>query len=148
MVINLKKALEIAIAREIEAVSFYNQFAEVVSDKAVRAMLIDLAQEEEHHRQKLEEIVLTEIEADPGKSVDLALTDNFVAEPFFSDIPLQDLFIKAAQKEKQAAAFYSQLARATSLIKVKKLFLYLEEQEKSHKLRLELESERLFFPED
>lgn len=146
--ISWTEALRIAVAREEAAAATYYQWAEQVKDKAVKEMLIDLAKEEENHKRKLEGLTPDQVRAFSTKSIDLALTDNLLAEPFSADLPLQDLLIRAIKKEKEAAAFYSQLSQRATNAEVKNLFLYLEEQEKSHKLRLELEYERLFLPED
>lgn len=148
-IINWKQALEIAIKREIEAASTYERLAEMVQDPAVKELLIDLIREEKEHKQKLEKLDWTNLkEEDLAEPLDLGLTDNLIAESLSSEIALQDLLIKAAQKEKQAAIFYANLAKSAKSSRLKRLFRFLEKQEKSHKLRLELEYERLFLPED
>lgn len=147
--INWKQALEIAIKREIEAASTYERLAEMVQDPAVKELLIDLIREEKEHKQKLEKLDWTNLkEEDLAEPLDLGLTDNLIAESLSSEIALQDLLIRAAQKEKQAAIFYANLAKSAKSSRLKRLFHFLEKQEKSHKLRLELEYERLFLPED
>ncbi len=121
----------------------------MVKDPAVKELLIDLVQEEEGHKQKLERVDWTNImEENLFEPLDLGLTDNLIAEPLSSEMAIQDILIRAAQKEKQAATFYASLAKAAKSSRLKRLFRFLEKQEKSHKLRLELEYERLFLPED
>lgn len=142
------EAIKQAIVREEEAASTYYQLAERVDDKAVKEMLIELAKEEENHKRKLEELNLENLQDVSAEIIDLALTDNLLAVPFSPEMSLQDLLIRAIRKEKEAAAFYWQLSQKATSPELKKLFLFLEEQEKSHKLRLELEYERLFLPED
>lgn len=147
--IDWKQALEIAIRREIEAASTYQYLAGIAKDPAVKELLIDLTQEEEKHRQKLERLDWIDLkEEDLSEPLDLGLTDNLMAESLSPEMGIQDLLIKAAQKEKQAATFYASLAKAAKSSSLRRLFRFLEKQEKSHKLRLELEYERLFLPED
>jgi rubrerythrin len=144
-----KKAIEIAINREIEAASSYRQLAAKAMEESVRELFLDLAQEEDKHKEKLEKLDWSNLaEEDLDRPVDLGLTDGLIVESLSPEIPLQDLLVRAAQKEKQAATFYASLAQTTKSMRLKRLFRYLEKQEKSHKLRLELEYERVFLPED
>ncbi len=146
---NWHQAIEIAINREIEAASTYQRLAERVKDPAVKELLIDLTKEEEKHRERLENLDWTSIKEESLlEPQDLGLTDNLLAESLSPEMGIQDLLIKAAQKEKQAATFYAALAMAAKSSRLKRFFRFLEKQEKSHKLRLELEYERLFLPED
>jgi rubrerythrin len=60
----------------------------------------------------------------------------------------QDLLIFAAKKEKKAADLYIDLAKRSLSKEQKALFEFLAKQEKSHKLRLELEYEKHVLWED
>jgi len=147
--ITWEKAIEIAINREIEAASTYRQLAGKAQEGPLKELLLDLAQEEDKHKEKLEKLDRSNLaEEDFTQPVDLGLTDRLIVESLSPEIPLQDLLVRAAQKEKEAATFYASLAQTTKSIRLKRLFRYLEKQEKSHKLRLELEYERIFLPED
>lgn len=147
--INWPKLLEIAINREIEAASTYQHLAETVKDLAVKELLIDLTQEEKKHQRKLERLDWTEEkEGNLSEPLDLGLTDKLIADSLFPEMTIQDLLVKAFQKEKQAATFYASLAKVAKSSRLKKFFRFLEKQEKSHYLRLKLEYERLFLPED
>ena len=73
---------------------------------------------------------------------DLKISDYLVEEPPSPDMNFQDLLILAAKKEQKAVDLYSDLERKVSKKELKKLFEFLIQQEKSHKLKLEEEYEK------
>lgn len=144
-----QRALTLAIAREEEAAANYRRMQEIASDPATRQLLAELEGEEKKHKMKLTSLTDESFSSeDLAEPEDLGLTDELIPDPLTPELSLQDLLIRAAQKEKQAALFYASLASQTSSARLKRLFRFLEKQEKSHKLRLELEYERQFLPED
>lgn len=144
-----QEALTLAISREEEAAANYHRWQELASDPATKQLLAELESEEKNHKQKLESLTPDSLAAtEIIEPEDLGLTDKLIPDQLTPEISLQDLLIRAAQKEKQAALFYASLARQTRSARLKRLFRFLEKQEKSHKLRLELEYERQFLPED
>ena len=54
----------------------------------------------------------------------------------------QDLLIFAAKKEQQAVELYTSMKAAVDSDELKKMFDFLVEQEKEHKLKLETEYEK------
>jgi rubrerythrin len=61
---------------------------------------------------------------------------------------LQDLLIFAAKKEAKAVQLYTRLAGQSKNREQKDLFEFLVKQEKSHKLKLEMEYEKHILQED
>ncbi len=144
-----QQALSLAITREEEAAANYHRMFEIATDPATKQLLAELEAEEKKHKAKLETLTVESFSSeDLAEPEDLGLTDKLIPDALTPEISLQDLLIRAAQKEKQAAQFYASLARQTRSARLKRLFRFLEKQEKSHKLRLELEYERQFLPED
>jgi rubrerythrin len=60
----------------------------------------------------------------------------------------QDLLIFAAKKEQEAVDLYSNLEENAEDDELKKLFQFLAQQEKAHKLKLEKEYEEHVLEED
>ena len=73
---------------------------------------------------------------------DLKISDYLVEEPPSAEMTFQDLLIFAAKKEQSAVEMYSKLAERSKSDELKKLFAFLVEQEKDHKLKLESEYEK------
>jgi rubrerythrin len=71
-----------------------------------------------------------------------------VEEPPSAEMTFQDLLIFAAKKEQSAVEMYSALAEKSKSDELKKLFEFLIEQEKNHKLMLESEYEKHVLEED
>jgi len=141
--------LSLAISREEEAAATYHRLQAIATDPATKQLLLELEEEEKKHKKKLETLDQEDLLSSEVPEVeDLGLTDNLIAEPLSPELSLQDGLIWAAQKEKQAALFYAAWAKKVRSPQLKRLFRFLEKQEKSHKLRLELEYERQFLPED
>ena len=137
-----EEAVEFAIEREEEAIQAYGEMSRKVKTPGLRELLLELQKEEKNHRKLLEELSRDKIDFLESVSVpDLKISDYTVDEPTGADMSLQDLLIFAAKKEQKAADFYAELAKTSKKKKLKKLFDYLVQQEKTHKLKLETEYE-------
>jgi len=100
-------------------------------------------EEERNHKKLLQDITEEKVESLEVKEVDdLEISDYLVEEPPSPDMNFQDLLILAAKKEQKAVDLYSDLERKVSKKELKKLFEFLTQQEKSHKLKLEEEYEK------
>ena len=138
-----------AIRREEEAVKTYGDLLEIAQEESARKLLLDLRDEEKNHKRILQGLTEARAEATAGKDVrDLKVSDYLLAEPLDPAMNFQDLLIFAAKKEKKAVDLYRDLAKEAKTGKLKRLFEYLEKQEKAHKLRLELEYEKRILWED
>ena len=138
-----------AIEREEEAVQSYGEIARDASDPVVRALLLDLQSEEKNHKRLIENIVDGKASALAVHEVpDLKISDPLVEEPIGPESGIQDLLIHAARKEAQAVELYTGLRDAVSDPEFRRLLVFLIQQEKTHKLRLEQEYERQILQED
>lgn len=135
--------IEFAIKREEEAIKAYGDIAAIAKTPGLKKLLLDLQEEERNHKKLLQEITEEKIESLEIKEIaDLKISDYLVEEPPSSDMNFQDLLILAAKKEQKAVDLYSDLKKKSSNKELEKLFEFLIQQEKSHKLKLEEEYEK------
>lgn len=141
--------IQFAIQREEEAARTYGRLLKMAKDPSARRLLEDLRQEERNHKKILLGVTKVRIDAAASKDVqDLKISDYLVAEPLTAEMNFQDLLIFAAKKEKKAVDLYQDLAKKAKKDEQKRLFEFLVKQEKSHKLRLEIEYEKHVLWED
>lgn len=135
--------IEFAIKREEEAIKAYGDIAGIAKTPGLKKFLLDLQEEERNHKKLLQDITEEKVESLEIKEVDdLKISDYLVEERPSPDMNFQDLLILAAKKEQKAVDLYSDLERKVSKKELKKLFEFLTQQEKSHKLKLEEEYEK------
>lgn len=135
--------IEFAIKREEEAIKAYGDIARIAKTPGIKKLLLDLQEEERNHKKLLQDITEEKVESLEIKEVDdLKISDYLVEELPSPDMNFQDLLILAAKKEQKAVDLYSDLERKVSKKELKKLFEFLIQQEKSHKLKLEEEYEK------
>ena len=138
-----------AIRREEEAAKVYGEMMAMAKEESARKLLLDLQEEERNHKRVLQGLTEARTTLASGKDVrDLKISDYLVDEPLEPAMNFQDLLIFAAKKEKKAVELYKDLAKEAETKELKRLFEYLEKQEKAHKLRLELEYEKRVLWED
>jgi len=138
-----------AIRREEEAAKTYGEMMAMAKEESARKLLLDLQEEEKNHKRVLQGLTEARTTLASSKDVrDLKISDYLVDEPLEPAMNFQDLLIFAAKKEKKAVELYKDLAKEAETKELKRLFEYLEKQEKAHKLRLELEYEKRVLWED
>jgi rubrerythrin len=138
-----------AIRREEEAAKVYGEMMAMAKEESARKLLLDLQEEERNHKRVLQGLTEARTTLASGKDVrDLKISDYLVDEPLEPAMNFQDLLIFAAKREKKAVDLYKDLAKEAETKELKRLFEYLEKQEKAHKLRLELEYEKRVLWED
>ena len=141
--------IRFAIKREEEAAKGYGELQKIAQEEAAKKLLQDLEEEEKNHKKILQGLTKVKMEASATEDVnDLKISDYLVEEPLNPEMNFQDLLIFAAKKEKKAAGLYQDLAKKSKKEEQKKLFEFLAKQEKTHKLRLELEYEKHVLWED
>jgi len=141
--------IKFAISREEAAVDAYGDMSEKTTTPGLRELLLDLQSEEENHKKLLEDISEEQIESFKSEEViDLKISDYLTEEPPSEDMTFQDLLILAAKKEQAAVDLYTKLGEDSGNEELKKLFDFLIEQEKSHKLKLETEYEKHVLEDD
>ncbi len=144
-----KEIIEFAIRNEEKAIHSYGSLAEISRTPGLKKLLLELQEEEENHKKLLQEITEEKIESLEIEEVtDFKISDYLEEEPPGSDMNFQDLLILAAKKEQKAVELYSDMERKVENKELKKLFEFLIQQEKSHKLKLEEEYEKHVLEED
>lgn len=138
-----KDFIEFAIKREEEAIKAYGDIVEIAKTPGLKKLLLDLQEEERNHKKLLQDITKDKIDTLEIKEVsDLKISDYLVEEPPSPDMNFQDLLILAAKKEQAAVDLYSDMESKVNEEELKKLFQFLVQQEKTHKLKLEEEYEK------
>ncbi len=143
------EVIQFAVKKEEEAARDYGKLLKVAKEQSARKLLEDLREDEKNHKKILLGLTKVKVDASANKDVkDLKISDYLVAEPLTPEMNFQDLLVFAAKKERKAVDLYTSLAKKAKTKSQKKLFEFLVKQEKSHKLRLELEYERHVLWED
>lgn len=146
-----KEIIQFAIEREEEAALHYGKLARKAKDTGVKTLLKELQEDERRHKKILQGLTSQKIGLALAKDVaDLKISDYLVEEALAPEMNFQDLLIFAAKKEQRAAELYDRLAKKVKDKDKdkKKLFQFLVKQEKSHKLRLEIEYDKHVLWED
>jgi rubrerythrin len=141
--------IQFAIKRETEAAQGYSRLRKIAQEESAKKLLQDLEGEEKKHKRILQGLTKAKVDVSASKDIqDLKISDYLIEEPLGPEMNFQDLLIFAAKKEKKAVELYQDLAKITEKKEQKKLFEFLAKQEKTHKLRLELEYEKRVLWED
>lgn len=144
-----EEIIKFAIEKEEEAIQSYGKMMNMAKTQSLKKMLQELQDEEKSHKTLLQNVSKEKLDSSEIKDiVDLHISDYLVEESLSVEMSLQDLLIFAAKKEEKAIEFYSDLMVKAEREEIKKLFEFLVQQEKSHKLRLENEYEDHFLEED
>jgi rubrerythrin len=146
---SMSDIIAFAIGREIEAAEGYGRMAGMATMPGLRDLLLELKGEEENHRRLLENLTFARVEEGAAAPVaDMGLSDALADVPPAPDMTLQELLIFAARKEKKAEDLYRGLARSSQVAEHRKIFEYIADQERTHKLKLETEYEKHVLSED
>jgi len=136
----INAVLDFAIGKEQEAIDFYNNMAEKLSNKAMKEAFEQFAREEMGHKAKLFDIQQKGIFSVSAEAItDLKIADFIVAGSPSQDMTYQDALILAMNAEKAAFRLYSALAEKAPYAELKSTFLMLAQEEAKHKLRFEIE---------
>ena len=134
--------VKFAIEREEAAYDTYGDMIEMTETPGLKEMLSDLQSEEQNHKKLLQDITQVQFgDVEIHDVIDLKISDFLTEEPPTPDMSFQDLLILAAKKEQEAVDLYTGMRAAAGSDNLIKLFDFLIEQEKSHKLKLEKEYE-------
>lgn len=140
---NFQDILDFAIKREEEAIEGYGKMRDIAKTPGIEKLLVELQEEEKKHKDLLENVDLDKIESlEVHEVTDLKISDYLVEEPLSAEMTFQDLLIFAAKKEQKAVELYTKMGQKAGSEELRKLFEFLIEQEKTHKLKLEDEYEK------
>ena len=138
-----------AIKKEDEAIKGYENMIKIAKMSAVKQLVQELQDEERNHKKLLRGLTEGKIESyEPHNVIDLKISDTPEEEKLDADIDFQGLLIHAAKEEQRAVELYSHLRKLSPSRELRKLFDFLIEQERSHKLKLETEYEKHVLQED
>ncbi len=132
--------LDFAINQEQESVDFYNNLASKSSNKVMRNVFEQFAQEEMGHKAKLLDIQQKGIyDVSSEKIMDMKIADYIVNVKPSPQMTYQEVLVLAMNKEKAAFKLYLGLSERAPGNELKNFFIMLAQEESRHKLRFELE---------
>lgn len=144
-------AVNLAIKKEKEAVTFYIQAAEIVKNPGTRTMLKEFVTAEEKHVKILKEAKESETMAKVGTKPlppSMDLTKYLVNEPITENSTPQDVMIAAMKREELAIALYTEQTAAFSGTALASIFQNLLQWEKEHKEWLEAEYDKVILKDN
>jgi rubrerythrin len=137
---NIDDILDFAIAREQDAVDFYNRLAGNARNNDMKKTFEQFAQEEMGHKARLVKIKEEGVVSLPNEKVaDLKVADYVVLESEREDMNYEQALVLAMKREKAAFKLYMALSDRVDKAEYKELFKQLAQEESRHKLRFELE---------
>jgi rubrerythrin len=140
---DVEEILYFAISREVEANVFYNLLSQYIDDEQVKAICDEFATEELEHKARLElEImklgnVVKPLAGSgrPGRAAGRPLD--------YMQLNLPELILLAMEKEKVSFRLYIDLLALVEDKQSRQTILEIAEEEARHKMRFELEYDRL-----
>ena len=134
--------LDYAIDQEQQAADFYTSLAARAEKAGMKKMLLDFAEEEKRHKERLLAVKAGERKLTPEKEVlDLKVSDYLVEVDAGDNISFQDALIVAMKRERAAFKLYSDMGQKVTDTNLKQVFLGLAKEESKHKLFFETEYE-------
>ncbi len=129
-----KEILGVAVKSEIEAEKLYSKLSEMVEEVVLKERLKWLKGEEEKHRKTLENLFY---KAFPGEKISVQMVSivpgvKDVEERVRKESSASELMKLAIEVERASEKFYIYFAEKSEDEKVKLLFEYLGEMERSH----------------
>ena len=140
---SVDEILDFAIEREIEAIQLYTDLAGKVENPKMRKVLKGFAEEELEHKEKLETVKVEGIVLQEEEVGSLGIADYIEGGEARPDMSYRDVLILAMKKESVSVNLYSDLARMAQDEELGDMFSALAQEEAEHKLRFELEYDRL-----
>jgi len=146
---DVKKIIETAIKKEIEAYNFYHGVADKAKNPMLKDLFAELAGEEMKHRELLQGMLTKDISKMKfDASHDYKVGDNLPTPDLKVGMkPLEGLVI-AIKRELEAMQMYTQLSKLAKDTETQFLFSQLANMERSHKARLEDIYTNMAFPEN
>jgi rubrerythrin len=134
------EVLDYAIDQEQQAADFYASLAERAEKAGMKKILLDFAEEETRHKERLLAVKAGEHELTPEQEVlDLKISDYLVEVDESPDISYQDALIVAMKRERAAYELYSDMAEKVPESNLRRVFIGLAKEEAKHKLFFESE---------
>lgn len=138
------QAIDYAITREEDSAIMYMELAKKVANPEISEFFRLLAQEEFEHKKILEfEAIKIGKTIKINDTVDIDPDEVIFEENSLIDIDYREALIMAIKKEDMAFQLYSQLAAQVDNPELKHALLELAEEEIKHKMRFQVEYERI-----
>jgi len=133
----IKRAIEFAMEKELEAEAFYKEWAAKVKSPAVVALFAEMAATEHGHYEMLAHLTPEDLPGGEGAPApqDLKISEMLVGAEATENMNVQEAMILAMKREEGAAALYDELARAGG--ETQSLFESLANDERKHKNQIE-----------
>jgi rubrerythrin len=148
--VNFQQALNYAISKEKEAAALYIRMANISTDPQAKSFLLDMSKEEERHEHMLNELAtrgaIEDIEF--SHPPDMKIVEYLKPSKSAPEMTYQEALLFAAQREKEAAEYYTHMAGIVADATAEELFKSLASWELGHKAKVEAEYERYFMPEN
>jgi|WetSurMetagenome_2_1015567.scaffolds.fasta_scaffold330654_1 rubrerythrin len=142
--------LKLAIRREIESQQLYRSLADRVAQDAARYAFTVLFHQELEHQQILEKYLnggYTQGILNLRQVIDYKIAESLDQPVITPEMPLPDIFLLAADREKKAHEFYQQLAGIHPPGEIRSLFGKLASEELGHKQKVEQMYTEVAFPQ-
>jgi rubrerythrin len=144
----IRQVIALAVQKEEAAAELYGRMAREADDPAVRALLEDLDADERRHQQVLLGIDPAKIPAfAEGELRAPRLAEFLQVRPVSPASRLQDVLVYAIRREREATAFYSDMAERVHDGVLRDVFEGLAAMENGHLVRLEDLYESTFMSE-
>ena len=136
----IDERLDYAIDQEQQAADFYTSLAGRAEKAGMKEVLLEFAEEEKRHKERLLAVKTGEHELTPEQEVlDLKISDYLVEVDESDDISYQDALIIAMKRERAAYELYSDMAEKVPESQLKEVLAGLAKEEAKHKLFFESE---------
>ena len=135
----IEEALDFAIDREQEAVTFYNELAINSESGQSRDILLGFSVEEASHRRKLQAVKRnTDTLPSPTSTSIFVADDQSLTVKASPDLTFKEALLLAISLEKEAASLYLDMSRSSTDESLKTLFKQLAFEETAHETRFQI----------
>jgi rubrerythrin len=151
MINELTELLDIAIDREIASEAFYVASQKKTADQGAIELMQELAREEAKHYQWIKGLKGKAVSTQswhPEKVPDLMVSEYLIDTPISDSAMLQDVITAAMKREQYSMEFYSKMKHLSEDRPVKQLCERLMQEERNHKMKLEIFYDDLFYKEN
>ena len=136
----IDEILDYAIDQEQQAADFYAELALRAEKAGMKQVLLDFADEEMSHKERLLAVKNGKHELTPEEEVlDLKISDYLVEVDATDDISYQDALIIAMKRERAAFELYTDMAANIPDSHLEEVITGLAKEEAKHKLFFESE---------
>jgi rubrerythrin len=138
----IESILKKAINKENDSYLFYKNAANNAKDAHVKNALNRLAKKEKRHIEAIEALDIKRLKRQGMEKIN-EISRQWIAEYLISteeclskDTDFKDVFIYAAKREKKAFEFYNGMSKLAEDPELKKLFVWLAQEESKHEAEL------------